>query len=66
MGDQLTGKVVVVAGASAGMGFAAARRCAEEGIAFVGPRPERPEFVEQLEEIKAAIVSGEITVPTAP
>jgi basic membrane protein A len=24
------------------------------------------EFVEQLEEIKAAIVSGEITVPTAP
>ena len=35
MGDQLTGKVVVVAGASAGMGFAAARRCAEEGADVV-------------------------------
>ncbi len=36
MGDQqLAGKVVVVAGASAGIGLAAARRCAQEGADVV-------------------------------
>lgn len=35
MGDLLNGKVVVVAGASAGIGLAAARRCAAEGADVV-------------------------------
>ena len=35
MADQLAGKVVVVAGASAGIGLAASRRCAAEGADVV-------------------------------
>jgi NAD(P)-dependent dehydrogenase (short-subunit alcohol dehydrogenase family) len=51
MSEQLTGKVIVVAGASAGIGFAAARRCALEGasVALLARGKDR------LDEAAAAI-----------
>ena len=39
---------------------------ANDGVGYSTSGGYIDEFVEQLEEIKAAIVSGEITVPTAP
>jgi basic membrane protein A len=37
-----------------------------DGVGYATSGDYLTDFIDQLEEIKAAIISGEITVPTAP
>jgi NAD(P)-dependent dehydrogenase (short-subunit alcohol dehydrogenase family) len=63
--DQLTGKVVVIAGSSAGIGFASARRCAEEGADVVMLARGSGRLTEAAEEVgsKAFPIVCDVTSP---
>ncbi len=65
MAGQLEGKVVVVAGASAGIGFAAARRCAAEGadVVMLARGQERLDTAAATVGARAVGIACDITDP---
>jgi NAD(P)-dependent dehydrogenase (short-subunit alcohol dehydrogenase family) len=63
MGDRLAGRVVAIAGASAGMGLAAARMCAEEGATLVMMARGEDRLRQRASELGAMAVACDISDP---
>ncbi len=63
MGGRLNNKVALITGAGSGIGFACARRFAEEGAAIVGLDLKRNEQWHELESIsdKVLFLEGDVT-----
>ncbi len=63
MGDQLQGKVVAIAGASAGMGLAVSRMCVAEGASVVMMARGRERLEQQAGELGAMPVVCDVADP---
>ena len=65
MGDRLAGRVVAIAGASAGMGLAASRMCAAEGARVVMMARGRERLEQQAADLGAMAVVCDISDPAS-
>jgi NADP-dependent 3-hydroxy acid dehydrogenase YdfG len=65
MGHSLAGKVVAIAGASAGIGLAASRMCVDEGAATVMMARGRERLEAQAADLGATAVACDVADPTS-
>jgi NADP-dependent 3-hydroxy acid dehydrogenase YdfG len=63
MGNKLSGKIVAIAGASAGMGLAASRMCVDEGASVVMMARGRERLEQEAGEIGAMAVVCDVADP---
>lgn len=63
MGDRLTGKVIAIAGASAGIGLAASRMCVGEGASVVMMARGKERLAQQASELGAMAVVCDVADP---